>query len=101
MRSCSDINSTVGYDSNCFHRHLSLGSLLFPVILSACNMFSPTPITRVIALGDLDSDGDLDIFSGSFDRGYGTGSMTDRETLNDCKYQTESWLARPGNRRAS
>ncbi len=64
-------------------------------------MFSTTPITRDIALGDLDGDDDLDIFAGSFDRGYGIGSMTDRETLNDSKYQAESWQARLGNRRVS
>jgi hypothetical protein len=36
--------------------------LLFPVILLTCNMLSTTPITRDIALGDLDGDGDPDAF---------------------------------------
>ena len=48
-----------------FNQHLRRATLFFPIILSDCNMLSTTPSTRDISLGD------LDIFAGSFDHGYG------------------------------
>jgi len=47
---------------DCFHQHQRCAILVIPVILSACNVFTYTPITYDIALGDLDGDGELDAF---------------------------------------
>ena len=47
---------------DCFHQHQRCAILVIPVILSACNVFTTTPITHDIALGDLDGDSDLDAF---------------------------------------